>query len=248
MMATYELRPLGSGEILDRGITLYREHFAILLGVAGVCQGPAAVVNLYVALGGGLFVHPIAAGAAVVLGFFGLLLAGGATLRVISRAYLGSEPALGDALAFAAKRLWPLFVAGLASGLLVGLGMMLLVVPGLIIGCGYSVVSQVVVLEAPERPTDALGRSWALTKGFKGKALGIGFVTYVLVILPGAAVVFFTRSAPEVGQVADQLLSLVLKPILVCVFTLFYYDLRVRKEAFDLEVLGQQIGFAAPTT
>jgi hypothetical protein len=28
------------------------------------------------------------------------------------------------------------------------------------------------------------------------------------------------------------------------VLTLFYYDLRVRKEALDLELLGQQIGMS----
>lgn len=241
-MATYELRPLEVGEILDRGITLYRGHFATLLGVAAVCQGPAAVANLYVALGGGLFVHPFAGGVAVSLSFFGWLFAVGATLRVISQAYLGSAVALGDALAFAARRLWPLFVAGLASGLLTGLAMLLLVVPGIIVACGYAVVSQVVVLETPERPTDALGRSWALTKGFKGKALAIGFVAWVLVLLPGAAVAYFARSTPEVGQVLNQLLSMLLKPIMACMFTLFYYDLRVRKEAFDLELLEKQIG------
>jgi len=26
-----------------------------------------------------------------------------------------------------------------------------------------------------------------------------------------------------------------------CVFTLFYYDLRIRKEGFDLEVLSQSL-------
>jgi len=34
-------------------------------------------------------------------------------------------------------------------------------------------------------------------------------------------------------------------PFTSCVFTLFYYDLRVRKEAFDLELLSQHLGIAA---
>jgi hypothetical protein len=37
------------------------------------------------------------------------------------------------------------------------------------------------------------------------------------------------------------LASLVVTPILYCVLTLLYYDLRVRKEAFDLEMLAAQL-------
>jgi hypothetical protein len=35
---------------------------------------------------------------------------------------------------------------------------------------------------------------------------------------------------------------LVLAPVLAAVITLMYYDLRVRREAFDLQVLGQRLG------
>jgi hypothetical protein len=42
--------------------------------------------------------------------------------------------------------------------------------------------------------------------------------------------------------VVFALLYLFYYPFSSCVFTLFYYDLRVRKEAFDLEMLSQQIG------
>jgi hypothetical protein len=37
-------------------------------------------------------------------------------------------------------------------------------------------------------------------------------------------------------------LPLVLAPVVAAVITLIYYDLRVRREAFDLEMLAQQLG------
>ena len=37
-------------------------------------------------------------------------------------------------------------------------------------------------------------------------------------------------------------LPVVLTPLFSCVLTLLYYDLRVRREAFDLEVLSEQLG------
>jgi hypothetical protein len=41
---------------------------------------------------------------------------------------------------------------------------------------------------------------------------------------------------------------LFLYPFTSCVFTLFYYDLRVRKEAFDLEVLSKSLGIAVASS
>ena len=43
-------------------------------------------------------------------------------------------------------------------------------------------------------------------------------------------------------QIGVSLMQLVLFPLLPVAFTLAYYDLRVRKEAFDLEFLSTQIG------
>ena len=250
-MATYDLRPLSVGEILDRGIGLYRDHFVTLVGIAAVCQGPATVVNLYVALGGGVLEHGGLWFLASVLNFLGYLLAAGATLHVISDAYLGHQPDLGTALRFAGRKMWPLFVAGASSGIVIFLAALLLFVPGVIVACGYSVVSPVVVLETLDRSSDALKRSWALTKGAKGKAFTLFVVAFVLVFLPGMAVNFVLlmalRSTPEVGQTLAQVLYLVVRPIVACMFTLFYYDLRVRKEGFDLELLAQQIGVGAAT-
>ena len=47
MAAPYDLRPLSLGELLDRVFTLYRNHFALFVGVMAI---PAAVqipTNLY---------------------------------------------------------------------------------------------------------------------------------------------------------------------------------------------------------
>ena len=47
------------------------------------------------------------------------------------------------------------------------------------------------------------------------------------------------------STVVGALVSLLIYPLLSCVFTLFYYDLRMGKEGFDLEMLSQQLGAAA---
>ena len=43
---------------------------------------------------------------------------------------------------------------------------------------------------------------------------------------------------------AASLLQVLIYPLLYCVLTVAYYDLRVRKEAFDLEVLASGLATA----
>lgn len=116
--------------------------------------------------------------------------------------------------------------------------------------CGYGLTTQIVVLENLDGAFDAFGRSWALTKGARGKVFGMAAVSWVIVnLVPslalGVASGEVQASAPAfmpVMFVVGALVTLSLTPVIPCVFTLLYYDLRARREGFDLELLGQQLG------
>lgn len=270
-MATYELRSMSFGEILDGALAIYRHQFWTFVTIAVVCEGVPTILNAYVLLGGGWIAHPMMGLLGVVLAAFGGFLAAGAIVRAIAAAYLGQQLPAADALRFALGRIWPLFVAGTSAYLLLALalaplplvllasarmahplmalGAIPLLFPGIILACGYSVVAQVVILEDLPGATDALPRSWRLTKGYKGKAFWLGLVVLVLFLLPmmvaGFLVVFVPASEIAVN-IASELFQMLVYPVFAAVFTLFYYDLRVRKEAFDVEVLGQQLGLTEP--
>ena len=118
------------------------------------------------------------------------------------------------------------------------------------VACGYGVTTPVVVLEELGSSFDAFGRSWELTRNFKLKVLGLAVVAFLLCnilpsqVLQGIANVAM-RTAPVAGiglTVAAVILPLILAPVIAAVVTLMYYDLRVRREAFDLQVLGQRLG------
>jgi len=117
------------------------------------------------------------------------------------------------------------------------------------VACGYGVTTQVVVLEPLGSSFDAFGRSWDLTRDRKLKVLGLALVAFILVAVPSvgigalaAALRFSASSWASVLLVLAAVLPLILTPVLPCVFTLMYYDLRVRREAFDLELLSQHLG------
>ncbi len=117
--------------------------------------------------------------------------------------------------------------------------------------CGYAVTTPVVVLENLGGAFDAFGRSWDLTRGFKRKIFGIGVVAFLMIYLPimiiGGLGGYFRLTSPVIGQAIEVFsagLPIVVYPLSSCIVTLIYYDLRVRREAFDLQVLGQQLGIS----
>jgi hypothetical protein len=248
-MATYQLRPMSAGEILDASFAILRRHFRVLFAVALVCEGVPQALGLYVQFGGGVLERPGLYVVAQCLNLVGYLLMTGATIRVVSEAYLGREPQLSEALDYAVSKMGRTLTAGIAQWVLILLSMLLLIIPGIIVACGLSVTVQAAVLEPLNSGSDGVGRSWSLTKGFKGRALVLGAVVAALFILLGIGVAIVTAVATLISPVLIvpalvlwALVSLLVYPFSSCVFTLFYYDLRVRKEAFDLELLSEQLG------
>jgi hypothetical protein len=184
-----------------------------------------------------------------LLGLLGTVLVRGATIWVVSEAYLGRTPRLEPALRFTGERMGRLFGASIAAGFLTGLATLALVIPGIVVACGYAVVTEAAALEPS---TEALRRSWDLTRGFRWKALGLWVIVLALIagLVIGAGflaalVEALLGKGEALSTVVVALVSLLVYPLLSCVFTLFYYDLRVRKEGFDLEMLSQQLRAAA---
>jgi hypothetical protein len=248
-MTSYQLRPMSVGEILDTAFAVYRREFITFVGIAVVGYGAGTVVTTYVTIAGGIFEHLWLGLVGQLLKGIGGLLASAATVFVISGTYLGEQPMLRDALDYGRRRMWPLFVAYVAVYLVLFAAALALLFPAIIVACGYAVVAQVVVLEQPAASTDALARSWALTKGDRLRAFALGIVIFFLIALPffGAAVLATLFKPMDIPlRVAGDIVSVIVVPLVSCVYTIFYYDLRVRKEAFDLQVLSNQLGTAAP--
>jgi hypothetical protein len=116
--------------------------------------------------------------------------------------------------------------------------------------CGYGVTTPVVVLEELGSSFDAFSRSWDLTRSFKLKVLGLAIVAVLLFnALPSWVLQALSAAArgtlPPLSIALAALATVVpvlLTPALAAVITLMYYDLRVRREAFDLQMLSRQLG------
>lgn len=118
------------------------------------------------------------------------------------------------------------------------------------VASGYGITTPVVVIEQLPSAFDAFGRSWDLTKGFRAKVTGLVVVAMLLFsVIPqlvlqiiGTVVAANNPGVLMVFMVLSYVVPVILYPAICCVFTLMYYDLRVRREAFDLQMLSQQLG------
>ena len=144
---------------------------------------------------------------------------------------------------------------GVPSGLAIFsvlIGIASLALP-LFVAAGVSVATPVVVLEERIGAMAALSRAWFLTRGYRLRIAGLLFVCLILILIPymGALLLggaFVGATVGATGGVASVWVPVValagrllLTPILYCLITLVYYDLRVRKEGFDLEMLAASL-------
>jgi hypothetical protein len=108
---------------------------------------------------------------------------------------------------------------------------------------------QTVILERLS-PVAALRRSMRLTHGSFWRivlfyiviALVSGILSDILSLLTGlmaSAAPLATRTAIEV--LADGVVQIFTSPFILILLTLLYYDIRIRREAFDIEMLAQSI-------
>ena len=168
-------------------------------------------------------------------------------------AYLGSEPDWRRSLGFAVRRLPGLVGLALAGGLILVLAFVALIVPGIWLAVAFSVSVPALLLERGG-PVQALRRSFRLVRGRWWPTAGALIVGYLLIAILGAIVQAVVLILPSVlaggntvaGAFADvvggTLGAAITTPYTAAVVTLLYFDLRVRKEGLDLQLIAEGAG------
>lgn len=118
----------------------------------------------------------------------------------------------------------------------------------------FLLTTQAIVLEG-QGPLAGLRRSWRLVSGSFWRTSGVvvlmGILTYLVSAMPAAIASFaltLSGGSPLDNLVRNQAITTLLAqvgliialPLQLSVYTLLYYDLRVRKEGYDLELMAQQ--------
>ncbi len=266
-MAT-ALRPLNTGELLDRTFQLYRAHFLLFVGIAALPQ----LFLLAYQLLGAIIAHPGInpmqnlrwigwAFGAMLIGFIVVALAQAATVVAVSEVHLGRTLGVVESYSRVKHRflgiIGLIFVVSLATGF----GIVLCIAPGVIVALMWALAVPAAVLEN-KGLGDALSRSQELSKGGWGRIFVVGLLFYVLrfavtMLLQWPVIIaamFLFRNNVDATQALTQVASAVsafvsgtlAAPLATISISLIYYDQRVRKEAFDLQYMMSTMGGDPP--
>jgi len=146
-------------------------------------------------------------------------------------------------------------IAGAAVGLVVGRSPVVLGVLGVVaivaalagilaMVARYVNVTAVVMMEGTGA-VEALRRSRALSDGSVRRIVALLAVLFgLLVVLWLTLLVVLTTlfQSPVLASAVMTVATLPLHPILACVLALLYYDLRIRKEGYGLELMARELG------
>lgn len=256
-------------QILDASFRLYRENFMLFMGIMAVPFVPVIIGMIAVTgmLGGSIrqmdSSDPAGVSAATMslmiiglisMAFFILLyliavpIARGALTRAVSDRYLGRPASFGESYRAIFSMFWRYLGTTLLVGLVVGLGFIACVIPGIFLFTLFAFVPMIMIIEG-QAGTDAMGRSKDLSAGHRWRIFGLAVLTVVINWFLGAIIgLVFDVILPRLvdsptllgmlSMAASQVLTLLLEPIWTLSFILLYYDVRIRKEAFDLHLMA----------
>ena len=94
----------------------------------------------------------------------------------------------------------------------------------------------------------ALRRSSALSQGYKGKifgALALPMLLFFAIQFVMMATLELLPGPRYLSSLGWQIINVVISPILSVIATLLYYDARIRKEGFDIQVMAAELGAAS---
>lgn len=245
------LRPLSLGEVLDTSLGIYRQLFVPLLLISILTQSAPLALSVYVEAAGGVLEQPalwtLSMGLALVLGSVGTA----ASTFVVANAYVGSAITWQEAFLRSTPFMGRLIGTSMLVSLVVGVGLVLLVIPGVILLCGLVLTPPALVLEDLPGGAPAMARSWALSRGHRGRILAALTVALVLLLIPGLALgglaaagvgaTMAEETLALVAMVVTAVLQVLVYPYFYVLTTVLYYDLRVRKEGLDLEMLARAL-------
>jgi hypothetical protein len=262
-MATVELRPMSLGEVLDQTFTIYRENFLLFAGITALpylamlafnfalllfrqgtktgstanALSPGMIGSFLAATFGALFIYLILIGVAHA-----------ATVSAVGDLYLGREASVRTSYEQAKGSFGSVIVVMILSFLVFVMGCFFLFIPGIYLACRLAVSVPATVVEK-NSPVASMQRSMELTKENAWPMFLLLLLVFViemvvggLLQLPGTVLTFMALAAKQqpsvlvavynyIAQFASQVL---VGPIGTISASLMYYNLRVKKEGFDI--------------
>ena len=236
-------RELSLGEAISKTFQVFRQDFAkyfILFAVVGIIvqvattlaqqafvvpmlpmnPTPQQVSNFFSGVFGALF---LLIGVIFVVNVVFSTIAQGSAIMLASERIAKGQATLGTSIRFAASKLLSIWAVSIVVGIIVFLGIIALLVPGIILAVMYSLALPVLLIEK-KGVFESMSRSRQLVSHRWGKTLGTFIVLLIIVAIP--ALIFGAITSPFgiAGTVINGILSALYQPLYPILLAVYYYS------------------------
>lgn len=232
------------GDVLDASFQIFRRAFWQLALAQAIVAVPVALIQLLLQGGGDTTTASLTLAIVqrnlpftLLTGLLGLVQAG-AVAALAQQAAMGKPMHVGDAYGLALKRLPWLVGYGVLAGLMVAVGTVIFVVPG-VIAAIYVAPAFFLVALTGEGVFSALGHGFRLVQGYFWRVFGVALLTGVLIFVVNLFASLIVTVAtnphqdPHVAAVSvsivSTLISIFLSSFPLVALYMQYVDLRVRR-------------------
>ena len=238
---------LDVARVFERIFQIYRDQFTLLIPAALVVFVPVAIISGLIYAGDisiiGVLI--IAALATIATYWFQGMVVEAAQDILDGR----RDHTVGSLLRSVTPVLGPLIVVGILAGIAIGIGLILLIVPGLFLLTIWAVVAPVVVLER-KSAFESFGRSRELVRGNGWQVFGVIVVLFLLQLIVTQVVQAIADGISDSFAsyaVADLIVRLLVAPLSALAAAVLYFELRGRKEGADADAVTAPATATSPT-
>ena len=217
---------LDTGRVFERIFEIYREQFTLLIPAALVLFIPVAILNGLLHTSGGVLVALASTAIALVATYWYQGMVVEAVVDILDGR---RDHTVGSLFSSASPFLGRLIGAGLLATLIIIIGFILIIVPGLIALTFLAVVAPAVVIDRLG-VTDALRRSRALVSDNAWRVFGVIVVLFLITAVISGVLSAIGGSISDdsfVGfALADLIGRVLLSPLSAIAATVMYVELR----------------------
>ena len=270
LVPAIEIRPRRATELVDAGFQLLRRFYPQMFTLAAIAMAPSVILRALfrdsLSDPNVMVQHPAPFIIVTLVAMVCSTVADAVLIVTASEGYLTGTVELSNALGKGFRRLFYVLVAMViryvvlvalvlvigATGAMLAAAhlqvLLIVVVPAGVWAFFYVILrtfamSQAVLLE-DANPFASLSRSVRLSEACAAHVFFtlclvwlLYFVMYFVAL--GVAMSMLSRT---IAEIIAGVVIVAIYPLIATVTTLLYYDLRVRKEGFDLEVMARELG------
>jgi len=217
------------GDILGQTFSTYTANFLAFVTITALVSLPAILATLIVGA------SPFAAVIPMLVGLVTGPIGTGAITYGVYEYLRGRQTTVGDCLRVGFSKVLPILGVAILTGLIIVVGVILCVIPGLIAATVLALAVPVAIQEQVDVMA-ALRRSASLTEGYRWTVFGVLFV--IGVINGGIGMVigllFAASGHPEKAQLVGQIVGILVGGLAATAPAVMYYRLRSVKESVDV--------------